>query len=257
MYEIIGKFPALVSYNDYTDPKCPYKGCIKVLCPDILGFEATMVEDLPFDSLKQYMNESDWVRPHYAHPSDFYIPELGEGVYVEGIRGQANDLIWTGVYPGEDFQNLYDHTQKDGINQQVSAKTDRIIGTRNGTYIKLEDTDTGKLTIEVLGKNKLNPSRIGCKIEIDPANNQIKLLAQDTSGATTSFITLKQDSCTVQDSNNNKIEMTSSGTTVTDKNSNKIEMTSSGIKLTDKNSNTVEMASTSVKINGTALEVTQ
>jgi len=274
MFELIGKYPSLVSENDDTKEGCPYKGCIKVLCPDILGFEADATEDLPFEKLKGKMKESDWVRPHYMHPSDFYTPEKGEGVYIEALRGRANNLIWTGIYPGEDFQNLYDNAQKDGINPNVAEKTDRIFGSRNGTYIKIEDKDNGKFIVEVQGKNKDNTSRKGCQVEIDPSASQIKFLAQDSDGSTKTTVTIVKDSFKVEDNNGNKVttdssgmvledknsnkqEMTSSGIKITDKNNNKIEMTSSGIKITDKNNNTIEMASTNVKINGDNLKVTQ
>ena len=260
---VVGKYAAIVSKNSFNDPECPFKGCIKVLCPDLLGWEPQPKGGLPFEAVKSKMVESDWVRPHWTHPSDAYVPEVGEGVYVECLGGHGLEaMIWTGIYPGEDFDNLYDPNpvtnKRAGVSPKLSEVTDRIIGTRNGTYIKIEDKDNGKLILEVFGTNPADvTNRKGCQVEIDPSLDQIKVIAQDDVGATKVTTTMKKDSYEVSDTSNNKFKMDTAGITVEDKSGNKQEMTSSGIKWTDCNGNTIEMAGTSVKINGTALEVTQ
>jgi hypothetical protein len=185
---IHGKYRAFVVKNeeDFTDPLDlqPYKGCIKVICPDLLGFATTPVGGEPFAALKELMTVSGWVTPCFNHSMDFLTPELGEGVFVEPINGNINDLVYVGFYPGDDFISLWDGLVKEGINTQVTFKTDRIIGVRNGSYIKLEDTIDGKVVIEAGGKNKVNATRKGVIIEMDPFTGfeKFSLTVQDKAG---------------------------------------------------------------------------
>lgn len=162
------KYPAYVVENDSTLSGCPYPGCIKVVCPDIFGYkEYPEFFDAQGKMIIEGLAVSGWVRPHYANPMDFYVPALGQGVYIEGLRGRFDDLIWTGIFPGNDFINLVTDEQNEGINTQQLEDTDRIIGCRNGSFIKIEDKDDGKILIEVFGKNINNTDRIGCQIELD------------------------------------------------------------------------------------------
>ena len=169
------KYPAYVVENDSTAEECPYPGCIKVVCPDLLGYAKTPgPADMEGALLIELMRVSLWVKPHWSSPMDLYVPALGEGVYVEALRDNISQLIWTGFYPGNDFLNLV--TMEDGwtgINSNYVEDTDRIIGTRNGSYIKIEDKIDGKITIEVLGQTQIGSGdaegdgRLGCVIEMD------------------------------------------------------------------------------------------
>lgn len=259
MTQLFGKYRAFVVVNEETTPDKdnpqPFKGCIKVICPDLFGFQTSPVDDEAFTTLKEKMTVSPWVRPCWPHPMDHYIPELGEGVYVEPVNGNYRDLVYSGFYPGEDFTNEWDHKQKEGLNTQASEKTDRIFGCRNGSYIKIEDKDNGKMTIECYGKNKLNTSRKGCTIVFDPQLQKITLTAQDSTGATKTEAILIKDSFELKDSNENDIKSSSSGLEIKDKNGHKIVFSSSGIKLEVSGGSTVELTSSKVSINGTALEV--
>jgi hypothetical protein len=238
MEEISGKNMAYVVENDFELEDCPYKGCIKVVCPDLLGWSDLPPMDAPFEIVKDLMIESGWVRPHWTHPMDFYVPEIGEGVYIEALAGgDVRNLIWTGFYPGEDFINQWTYDSLEGVNTQVVEYTDRIYGTRNGTYIKIEDVDDGKFIIEVCGKNKSDPSRIGHKFTIDPA---VGLEYADKDGA--SKITFDVDGMSIIDSQGNKVTLDSSGIIIEDLNGNKLTKSASGVILKDANGNEIQMA---------------
>jgi hypothetical protein len=185
--EVIGKYRAFVVQNedDGGEDTQPYAGCIKVVCPGLFGFQTLPVDGLPFVLLKDLMTVSSWVEPCWSNPMDVYIPEVGEGVYIEAVEGNIQDMVYTGVYPGEDFINMWGLTPREGVNTQLEEVTDRIIGSRNGSYIKIEDILDGKIIIEAGGKNKLVPVRVGPKIVLDPmtASEKIEIISQDKVGA--------------------------------------------------------------------------
>jgi hypothetical protein len=185
MEALTGKYRALVAENNSLLPDCPYAGCVKVIQPEIFGYTHTAV---PGPALLKMCVTSKWIYPHYTHPMDHYVPEVGEGVYIECLGGNGPDqMIWTGVFPGADFINQYDFLLKDGITKQAGnpLAPARVIGTRNGSYIKLEEGPTGKITIEVLGKNALVPARLGYKIILDPVGG---ITLQDPMGTCTEVL---------------------------------------------------------------------
>jgi hypothetical protein len=201
-----GKYKAFVVANDYSSLDCPYKGCIKVVCPDLFGYKVAPANALSEVFLSN-CNESDWIEPHYTHPGDCYIPMLGEGVFIECLAGaDIDNMIWTGVYLFEEdtFINMKTKSVEFDFNPNFSEKTDRIIGTRNGSYIKIEDKSNGKFVIEICAKDALHPIRTGHKLTIDPLGG---FSYEDKDG--TSKIELDSSGCLIQDIFGNKIESVS------------------------------------------------
>ena len=178
---MISKIPAIVIYNNQEDDTIPYPGCFKVACPEIYGYESSVIDELPPSDLIKLSVESPWVIPSNRHPLDFYLPEIGEGVFISFIKGDVNLPVEDGYYPSELFENLMFTTdnKRDGYSQQIIKDTDRIIATRNGSYIKIEDDIEGMITLEVYGKSidkeGDNSTRVGSKIILDPKTDSEKI----------------------------------------------------------------------------------
>lgn len=189
---IIGPKTAFVAYNNQDDPDIPFPGAFKVICPDIYGHAPDRALTLPQEDLAALAELSPWVRPKFSSPLDFFVPELGEGVYINFMHGDERFPVVDGFFPSEDFKNLFDsaNRDRDGISQHVAEKaTDRVFATRNGSVIKIEDKPEGKLSIEVFGKTRNaegdKSTRLGPLIELDPATDaeKITLKARTKDGA--------------------------------------------------------------------------
>ena len=259
-------YPCTVVVNDIEDEDIPIPGCIKVKGMLFDG-EINQFPIVGKTSALSSMITSQWIFPLVMHPCDIYIPELGETVYVS--RYGNNDYIWMGSHLSFDFENEIQalmavtdptiNSAKTGFSPKLEEVTDRIFGTRNGSYIKMEDKVDGKIIIEVMGSMTTVDTRSGCKVIFDGSSSTpgISIIAQNSASgsiitvdflpALGKFSLLTADAC--------KVEVLPAGITVIDKNVNKIEMTSAGIKLTDKNTCTIAMTSAGVDINGGKLTV--
>lgn len=244
--QYIGKIAAYVTDNDWTNPECPYKGCIRVIIPDFYGCEEILRDG---SSYSDWIELPEWVEPCFSHPCDFYVPALGEPVYIESLNSSDEDLcqtVWTGFYSAgeEDYDNIVSGVEQEAVSSYVGDITDRVIGTRNGSVIKIEDKDNGKLIIEVFGKNIGNPSRKGHKITLDPAVG-LELLEKGQKNK----ITITAQNIVVDDSENgNKITIDSSGIVILDKNGNTATFSSSGVEIEDATGNKIQMESGGITI---------
>lgn len=248
--EILGKYLAFVTVNYELIPDIfelqPYEGCIKVVCPDLLGWESQPIAGLPFLVLKEFMIESAWVKPCWAHPMDAYIPLPGEGVYVEGVAGRGLEgLIYTGFYPGEDFINVYTLQPSEGLNlnlgQALPGQYDRIIGARDGSHLKFEDDPVigmGKTILMAGGAKALNPIQVGPSLELDPitALEKVILKTTDKVGALEQSITLDMTppgSIKIEHSLGASIEITAESIIIVDVLGNKVTMDATDMKIED------------------------
>ena len=199
------KYPAIVVYNNQDDSSIPSAGCIKVVAPTLLGFRGFITEKEKGikDKWIEKLMKSDWVRPCYSHPKDFYLPEIGEGVYIEYL-GNSTKLIYTGFFPASDFENqIIDKTpaiKMAGINKNATVEKNknktRVFGTRYGSYILFDDTwaeqtftkssykKSGKLIICAGGPNTKFPDRKGITVSLDTAEDAEKyeLVIQSKDG---------------------------------------------------------------------------
>ncbi len=216
---IIGPKSAFVAYNDQDDPDIPIPGAFKVICPDVYGHVPARALTLPQEELQALAELSPWVRPKFPSPLDFFVPELGEGVYINFLHGDERFPVVDGYFPSTDFKNLFDLAtrDRDGISQHVTDKaTDRVFATRNGSVIKIEDKPDGKIIIEVLGKTKNaegdKSARLGPLIELDPKTDaeKITLRARNKDGSTEQTIVLDMtkgdETIRIEDAHGNFIE---------------------------------------------------
>lgn len=259
-------FPCVVVDNSISDFTNPFPGCVKVVNEREFGGSTSLLVPMPLLSPLACLATSDWIPPLVMHPADMYIPELGETVFV---FAHGSGHMWLGSHLSFDFENQLQKwmssanplltSPRNGWNPQTQEATDRIFGTRNGSYIKMEDKTDGKIIIEVMGSMSSLSMRAGCKVIFNGnsmfpsitlvAQNSISMsiITVDMQPATGKFLIETADMC--------KVEILPTGITVQDKISNKIEMKSTGMKLTDSNTNTIEMKATGIDINGGKLTV--
>lgn len=248
--EILGKHLAFVTLNNELIPDPfelqPYEGCIKVVCPDLYGWESQPFGGLPFAALKEFMIESGWIKPCWSHPMDAYIPSPGEGVYIEGVAGRGLEgLIYTGFYPGEEFINFYTLQLSEGLNKNMEAalpgQYDRVIGARDGSHLKFEDdpvTGIGKTVLMAGGKKALNPIQVGPSLELDPftALEKAILKTTDKIGALENVIMLDMTPpgiITITHQLGAEIVIDATAITITDVLGNKVTMDATDMKIED------------------------
>jgi len=189
MSVINGKYIGIVVENDFNLEDCPFKGAIKVVCAELFGIIPSQKVGLTYEENLSYLVESDWISPARLHPSDFYVPEKGEYVYIEGVEEDLEDLTWDACPIANDWKNLAVADEalqaRESTNSQVKEITDRIIGTRSGHYIKFEDKVDGSLIIEVGGKNELDKERKGSSIKLNSkvGEESVNILAQNKDGS--------------------------------------------------------------------------
>lgn len=235
----VGKYVAVVTHNSTTDTTCPFPGCVKVVCPDLLGMAPLPRAGMTFEESIGYMFESDWVRPVAAHPADVYIPAVGETVYVECLGGRGvSSLVWCGVAQGVDYEttfvpDLAKQKKRAGTNPQFAEKTDRIIGTRNGSYVKIEDKENGKLRVEVYGKEPNFPDRLGTTLLVDPTPGaeSLEIVVRVADDSKKARLTIKPEVIQLVDNSGNTVSFGSAGITITDKNGMEVSLAAAGITL--------------------------
>ena len=181
----------------------PYDGCIKVISLQLLGYIPVVPDDfsdLTNEEKLEYARLSSWVYPKYSSPSDFYLPELGESVFVDYLTGTTH-LFWDGssLRNGETWENIFvkDGPEIDSINPEYKVVPDehktRVIGTRSGTGIIMYDTWTeerdgetkkGKMVIQAAGKFAKQSEREPIKITLDGEEDKesIEILVQNKDG---------------------------------------------------------------------------
>ena len=275
---------AVVCYNDQDDPDLPIKGAFKVYCPDVFGYELPKgVTSVSGAAAYEYMYDSPWVLPCLQSYDDFFLPAVGDSVYIDFVDGLGSNPIFYGIAPeSEDFFNQMTNSMQAAHSKQLEdPNIDRIVGIRKGSYIKFYNDDSGKIVIETLGKTVDNPTRVGSRIELDGENQTAKVMAQTDDGSNqytlecdavnelVRMVTAGGKEFSLDDINaitglvddlGNGIEMGDSGVTITDKDGNTVVMSDSGITVTDAiNTQTVEMNSDGIKatdMNSHTIEMT-
>jgi hypothetical protein len=139
-------------------------------------------------------------------PGFFFIPEIGAPVWVEFVAGDINFPIWTGVwYPN-------DATPKTAEGD-APTRDQKVIRTRSGHVLQLDDTDGGE---KIVIKDEANKSTItldasGIKIDASASGGSVTL----TFGQTT--LTLKEDSIEIEQGGTNSIKLSASGVAISAK----------------------------------------
>lgn len=279
------KYRARVVANDPSEDDCPFPGCVRVIHPKIFGVMKS-IEELsdPKDILAAH-HFSPWVRPHYAHPMDFYTPFIGEIVFIEQVE-DGEGWIWTGVSTGEAVTEPLSGKTREGLNYNNTTSLERIFGMRNGSFLKFSDfEDSGRFVLEVLGPNSSHTDRKGPAIVIQGDQGKHSIALTDGEGGKSFFfdsdpdsqvvavtdktnnsgllmkpdivelyafnnasLAMKTDEILLKDGSNNKVKLSGDGIVIEDANGNKITLASEGVKVHDANGNEVIMDSAGVKL---------
>jgi uncharacterized protein involved in type VI secretion and phage assembly len=126
----------------------------------------------------------------------FFIPEKDAGVWVEFEGGDLSHPVWVGTFwskPGGAPEPPVPNDAGGGETKAQSSPTRKIIKTRKGHTIQLEDADGDEmvLIVEATNKHLLVMNKDGIRLR-DGANKHEVVL--DSSG-----VTVKSDSVTVGD----------------------------------------------------------
>ncbi len=211
-----GKFRGFVVDN--ADPE--NLGRLKVKVPSLLGSDVVTGWALP---CAPYGGDAD--------QGFLFIPEVNAGVWVEFEQGDLEFPIWAGTFwskPGGDSE-LPKPNKADGGEESAvqDPPTRKIIKTKKGHTIQLEDAD----------------------------NDEMVIIREGVNGH---VITMNKDGIKVTDgANGHVITLDDSGITITDgvNSGNKVTMDNSGVKAEDKNGNAVVMESSGVTVKGSQIKI--
>lgn len=202
-----GKFRGMVVDN--ADPE--YLGRLKLKVPSVLGNNVV----------------TGWALPCVPYGGDadqgfLFIPEINAGVWVEFEEGDLEFPIWVGTFwskPGGDSELPKPNKQLDGSEESSvqDPPTKKIIKTKLGHTIQLEDDDTQAHVVIVEGKK-------GHVIVLD--NDGIRI----NDGANNHKIVLDQNGITISDGVNS---------------GNQLKFDNQGLSLSDMNGNTTTFDSSS------------
>ncbi len=188
-----GKYRGTVVDNDDTRKL----GRLRVRVPSVLGSEVV----------------TGWALPCTPYGGDaglgfLFIPEVGAGVWVEFEEGDLEYPIWTGTFwsaPGGESEvpkpNKNDAgSEFDEEDEQQSPPTRKIIKTRKGHTIQIEDKDGEERIVIIEATNK-------------------------------NMIVMNSDGITIQDATENKIEMKTDAFTITAKVDFTIDASGKAVKI--------------------------
>lgn len=159
-------------------------------------------------------------------PGHFFVPEVGDLVWVEFVDGNVNYPIWSGSYYKDDDAPHAIDASKPNDPGDAATLDQKIIRTKSGQVIQLDDTSgseqlvlkdekngnsltfsaSGIIITDSTNKNTLTFDKTGIKIEDTSNNNKIVF-------ASNSILVQCGD-----DSANTQISMTSSTVTIAVKN---------------------------------------
>ncbi len=224
-----GKYPGTVTDNG-PPSSGDHRGQIKVQVPGI-------PEETPDGSGNQALEVL--AAPAFL-PGFFFVPDNGAKVFVEFVAGDINKPIWTGVWYPKDTPPKA--IKPDDPTQPGSAPTldQKIIRTRSGQVIQLEDTDQGEQLVlrdEAHGSTTTFSST-GITVWATASGGNVTLQFGGGSEPTATVV-MEDKKITVAANQKQTIQLdeTDSGprTTITDDtNGNAITLSASGITFEDK-----------------------
>lgn len=173
--KLYGKYPGIVVDNQPQAGADRFQGEIKVKVSSILDENRQPIEA--------------WARPCF-HPGFFFIPEVGDQVWVEFVAGDIDFPIWAGVwYPRGGTPQTSDN--------QAPVTEKKVIRTASGHVMELDD-DGGKVVILDKNNNKVTLDDQGITIT-DKSNNQV---------------TMDGNGVKVTDKSGNEVVMEAAGVTI-------------------------------------------
>ncbi len=177
-----GKYPALVVDRVPATSGSHHRGELKVRVPGILE-EGPGGEERPLEAV---------ARPCFV-PGLFWVPEVGDGVWVEFAAGELDDPIWTGVWYAEGVTPAT-------VDGDRPTEDQKILRTPSGQLLQMEDSSGSERTV-------LADEANGNRVVLDA--NGILLEAGNC--------TIELTSTTIRLSNGqHTLEMDATGTRITD-----------------------------------------
>ncbi len=215
-----GKYRGFVVDNE--DPKKLARVTVKV--PSVLGNEVVTgwaAACLPYGGME--------------NQGLLFVPEKEAGVWVEFEEGDPECPIWVGTFwcQPKDKSEIPKPNDVEGVEEdevQAPAVTRKIIKTKKGHTIQMEDKDDEEMVLIV-------------QVKDDEKRNVISLTAEG--------ITLLQK---IEAENSNKVEMTASGIKLTDLTGNVIDMSDSAFTITSKVAFTIDASEQAVEIKGSTVD---
>jgi len=202
-----GKYAGLVTANDPPDDGTPHRGQVMVQVPGIL-------EETPDGEGNQAL--AVLAAPAFL-PGFFFVPDVKAQVWVEFVAGDINFPIWTGVwYPDNQSPKAIDPSQPT---QPGSAPTldQKIIRTRSGQVIQLEDTDSGEQTVikDEKNGNAVTLDKDGITLEATASGAKVTLQFGSSSPTATLVVQDQTLTLTAGGSNGATVVIDASKNTVT------------------------------------------
>ncbi len=238
------KYKAIVVANQ--GDELPAPGYVRVVCPVVFGFDKIDFKNKKRQALLADMTVSGWIQPMRVGPTDNYVPEIGEGVFIEKV--DTDEWIWFGTYAATYSKNLIgDYDVESGNLNCRSVLQDRVIGTRGGSYVLLEDMEGGSIIIESGARNIDNPGRVGCTLILESIQDKeaIRILGRNKDASKKSFIDIDMlkngEKILWEDCHGNKIISDKDGIKVIDKHNNKINLKSDGLEIDSAKGDKVSM----------------
>jgi uncharacterized protein involved in type VI secretion and phage assembly len=151
--------------------------------------------------LKGTKIESDWLQimSFYAGPGygAFFLPQKGDAALLGFANGDASRAYVLGF--------LWNGVQKPPV-EKAKQQDVRVIQTKSGKTITLDDSQQGKGSIVIVDNNKN-------RIEIDTANNKITLASEgDLDISAKGNVTIRGAQVTVQNTSGSVKATLASGT---------------------------------------------
>jgi hypothetical protein len=208
-----GKYAAIVADNKQLTAHSEHRGYLTVDIPGLLE------EAPPTGSANRPLKVT--AQPSFL-PGFFFVPEVGAQVWVEFVAGDINWPIWTGVWYPKDLTPATVDGQRPTLDQKV-------IRTKSGQVIQLEDTDKGERTVI---RDEKNDNRVTLSKDLLKLEGAGNVVTMDTNGIA------------LTDANGNSLKLESGGITLTAGSGKKVTLVAAsakvevagappGVKLTD------------------------
>jgi hypothetical protein len=128
--KFFGKYPGLVLVNTVPEEDPEYGGHRGELQVEVSG----ILEENPEGEGRRPIRV--WAKPCF-HPGMFFIPEVGQQVWVEFVAGDINTPVWTGVWYPKDAVPMT--ADEEGL-----TEAQKVIRTAAGHVVVIDDTADGE-----------------------------------------------------------------------------------------------------------------
>lgn len=186
-----GKYAGLVTDSGPPEGGKAHRGEIKVKVPGIL-------EETPDGSGHQPIEVL--AAPAFL-PGFFYVPEEQARVWVEFVDGNINFPIWSGAWYPDDAPPKAVDASKPTAAGSGPTRDQKVIRTKSGQVIQLEDTDGGEQLVikDEKNGNAITLSSKGITIGATASGGNVTLLFGGDSPTATVVVEDKKITLTAGD----------------------------------------------------------